>query len=161
MALNPRLQKWCRRRSAVLGLAFIAAIALQRPARADGWPSRAEAAVKKVLKGSDGQMIANSVLGICHSSGQYPAIQAVDVSHGREMNTGPVYVTVEMTMTWKGAFGGLRRFSVQWSFDRKEHVFAHVVDDDAPVHVSKADAVRLDTYFRDTVFPLVVAMTNG
>jgi hypothetical protein len=150
-----------RMRGVVLALVVIATVALQPTARADGWPSRAEGAVRKILKGNDAQVIANSVLGICHSSGQYPAIQGVDVTHGREMNTGPVYVKVQMTITWKGAFGGLRRFTVEWSFDRNEHVDASVVDDDAPVHVSKADAVRLNTYFRDKVFPMVVAMTNG
>ena len=72
-----------------------------------------------------------------------------EIKHVGEM------LSVRLTVSWSGGFGGAHMTTVAWDFDHRGHRSAAVLRDDAPVAVADKNARQLDTYFRDEVYPIL------
>lgn len=116
-------------------------------AYAASWPDRAEAALTDWLRGPSGVSVAQSIQRIAHPTGSDANLTDVDVRHVGDA------LSVRLTVSWSGGFGGAHTTVVAWDFDRHGHRSAAVLRDDAMASVSEKNARKLDTYFRDSVYP--------
>lgn len=123
------------------------------------WTHRVEAALKRLLgDAASALQIATVIQKITHPSGSQPFLIGYQVfTVGPEVKDPADAFTVVVTMkvAWTGAFQGSRTVSVRWELDCHQHLSAIVDADDAPIHVSKENAAKLDDYFRQ-LYPSVM-----
>ena len=114
---------------------------------AQSWPDRAHAAVVEWFRGPQGVTVAQAIQRITHPTGSDANLANLDVRHVGES------LSVRLTVTWVGGLGTAHSTIVAWDFDRRGHRSAAVLSDDAITNVSEKSARRLDTYFRDSLYP--------
>jgi hypothetical protein len=152
-----------------LSAAFVLAglLLASSPTQADPpvppWVGRVSAALRKLFRDEAyAHNVATAIQQITHPSGSLASLSRFDVgSTGPEVRDPQDYYTVNatMTVTWLGALGGSRTISVRWDLERRQHAWAHVEEDDAPLGVSKGNAKKLDDYFR-RLYPSVMQIAG-
>jgi hypothetical protein len=101
-----------------------------------------------MLRSKGGVNIARSIQHIAHPTGS-----DADLTNFSNTVVGNETIQVTLVITWTGGFGGSHLMTVRWTFDRLAHRRAIVTSDDAPVGISAKNALQLDAYFRDEVYP--------
>ena len=119
------------------------------------WAQVASAEARKLFFGS-GDGIANAIQRITHPSGVSPTLQRYEVvEEGHQ-------VACVLEVAWHGGILGTSYVTrIAWRFADSGHISASVATDSAVMPVAPANALRLDEYFRDQLYPQLSAEIEG
>lgn len=119
------------------------------------WGDRAETALRGMLDGRNGAIVASSIQSITHPTGENPSLGDYSVRRVGDR------LSVRISVNWQGGLlklggrGANYTTAVAWEFSEGGHVSTTVVSDTSVIDVSRANARRLDDWFRAELYPVL------
>lgn len=103
------------------------------------------------LMSRSGQNLAASIQQITHPSGNSPYLMSANVLRLKDK------MMVQITIGWQGGMlGNAYQTSLNWELDADTHIATKITGDTAMVGIEEANRKMLDSYFRDSIYPVFV-----
>lgn len=118
------------------------------------WVDRAETAVRNMLDGQDGA-VASSIQTLTHPTGENPSLGGYVVRRVGDR------LSVRISVNWQGGLvkmdgrGANYTTDVVWELSEAGHASTTIVSDTSAIKVSRANARRLDDWFRAEMYPVL------
>ena len=113
------------------------------------WDDRAEG-VARLLVNSNQNYIAEQIQSLTHPSGNTPSLVSTVVAKVDDS------IVIQMSVTWFGGFTNTAyQTSVAWGFNKSSHIIARVSGDTASFGVKPANAILLNNFFQNNLYPLL------
>ena len=128
----------------------------ERTVSRTSWIERAESALRTMLNGKDGSVIAQSVLSAAHPAGMNPVLGPYSI---RRMGDR---ISVRMTIFWEGRMaGGSYRTDLAWEFSEQGHISTTIIGDNSVFGVNASERAQVNDWFRAEVYPVLYRSAEG
>jgi hypothetical protein len=117
------------------------------------WIDRAQTALRVQLAKKDQQdVIARSVVGFLHPTGDAPRIETFEVSAIGET------VVARLVVAWKGGILGTHyKTAVTWKCTKSQNLGVDLTSDDGPFGVGDSNLKKLSEWFQTEVYPVLLS----